>query len=257
MKNIDLVGCKNVRDLGGILADGGKVKEHRFLRGVSMDNASKGDIEKLVNEYKLSTIIDLRSFREKDERPDPEIPNVKYLHMPIFNNRFPGITHESQEDFERDFKDYKLDMSKMYSGMLREEYLDKVSEIIKTIINLKENEYSVLFHCTEGKDRTGLIAALILLILGADKKSIIEDYLYTNIVNKKKAEKIYWKVRILGRNKTKAENMRKAFLAKEEYINAAFDVIENDWDGVEDFIENGLKISKEDVEKFKKNNILF
>lgn len=255
MENIKLAGCKNVRDLGGIALDTGEVKERRFLRGACLDNLTKKDIEKLVNEYKLSTIIDLRTIREKEERPDLEIQNVKYIHMPIFNDRFPGITHESQEDFDRDFKEYRLDLAKMYGGMLRGEYLEKISEIIKTIMNLEENEYSVLFHCTEGKDRTGIIATLILLILGADKQTIMDDYLYTNIVNEKKAKNIYWKVRIFKMNKIKAQNLKNIFLAKREYLESAFNVIENEWNGVEDFIENGLKISKEEIEKFRKNNI--
>ena len=251
MGDIQLKGCKNVRDLGGILVQDVKIKKGKLIRGACLDHLTKEDIDKLVNEQQLATIIDLRTEREQLDRPDLEIPNVKYYHMPIFNNRFPGITHETQEDFDRDFREYKLDLAKMYAGMLREQYLEKVANIVRTIINLSEEEYAVFFHCTEGKDRTGLIAALLLLILGADRQTIIDDYLETNKVNKKKAEKIYWKVRILGRNKTKAENMRKIFLAKLEYINAALEVIDQDWENLEDFIHNGLKITQEEIVKFR------
>lgn len=255
MNEIKLTGCKNVRDLGGIPVKDGIVKSGKFIRGACLDALTKNDILKLVNDYNLSTIIDLRTEREKLDRPDIEISNVKYMHMPIFNNRFPGITHETQEDFDRDFKEYKLDLAKMYGGMLKEEYLEKVANIVRTIVNLPDNEYAVFFHCTEGKDRTGLIAALILLILGADRQAIIENYLETNKINQKKAEKIYWKVRILGRNKEKAQNMRNIFLAKIEYINVAFDVIDKDWKDLDDFIENGLKITKEEIKNLKEKVI--
>lgn len=62
--------------------------------------------------------------------------------------------------------------------------IDKVSEIIKTIIN---SEKIVLFNCTAGKDRTGIISAILLLILGIDKDTIVKDYMYTNKVSKKVA----------------------------------------------------------------------
>ena len=66
-------------------------------------------------------------------------------------------------------------------------------------------------------------------------------------VGKGRTFRTYWLVRILERNKRKAENIRQVFLAKLEYINQVFDVIENDWNGADNFFCNGLKISQEEI----------
>lgn len=251
MKIIKLDGIKNVRDFGETIVKNGKIKECKLIRGTSLDKLTKSDIDILVKEYKLSTVIDLRTDREKNERPNIKIPNVKYIDMPIFNNSFPGITHENQEEFERDYREYNVDLNKLYRGIMTGEYLEKISEVIKTIIHMQDKDYSVYFHCTEGKDRTGIIAAILLSILGADKKTIINDYLYTNKVNKKKANKYYWKIRIFKHNIEKAERIKNIFLAKQEYIESAFSEIEENWGNMDNFILNGLNISNEEIKMFK------
>lgn len=248
MNNIKLNGVKNIRDLGGIPVKEGRIKHHKLIRSSSLDELTDNDVNILVNEYKLATIIDLRTDREMQDDPDIEILNVKYLHMPIFSKRVHGITHENGRD---ESAGRGIDLIKLYKGILSGECLDNVTEIIKTIIKFDRSNFSVIFHCTEGKDRTGIITALILLILGADKQTIIEDYLVTNKVNRKKAYDFYWRIRFLKHDKNKAENVKNIYLAKPEYIEAVFDVIENDWKGTENFIKNGLKLTEDEIEEFK------
>ena len=248
--NIKLSKVKNVRDLGKIVVKEGRIKKYKLLRGSSLDELTLKDADILVDKYKLSTIIDLRTYREIEESPDVKISTVKYLHMPIFDKRAPGITHEKNVEYDRN---QKLDLTDLYKGILSGECLERVAQIIRTIITLDRNNYSVLFHCTEGKDRTGIISAIILLILGADKETIINDYLYTNKTNKKKAYYYYFKYRFLKFNKERAEKVKNIYLAKQEYIEVIFDIIENDWQGLENFIKFGLKISEYEIEEFKDN----
>ena len=250
INNIKLNGVKNVRDLGNIPVKQGKIKKYKILRGSCLENLTYDDMCILVDDYKLSTIIDLRTYREIEESPDVKIDGIKYIHRPIFDKRALGITHESDDEIETQ-NSRRLDVSKMYEQMLTGESLQRISEIIKTIINLKNEEYSVLIHCTEGKDRTGIIIALILMILGADKEVIINDYLYTNKVNKKRANKHYLKTRLLKFDKEKAENVKNILLARPEYIKSVFDIIEEDWYGIDNFIKYGLKLENFEIEDFK------
>ena len=251
MREIKLKGLRNARELGGIVTKYGKVKQGKLLRSPALDTVTPNDIEILTKQYNLATIIDLRTDREVEERRDLEIPNTRNLHMPIFNERFPGITHEKQEEYDDAFDNFEVDLSRLYKGMVTGEFLEKISEIVKTIINLPENEYSVLFHCTAGKDRTGIIAAILLLVLGADKETIIEDYLYTNKNSKWRIFKTYWLIRIFEHNKRKAENIRNVFVAKLEYINQLFNVIENEWNGVDNFLSDGLNITQKEIDNFR------
>lgn len=256
MENIKFKKLKNTRDLGGIKVDGGVVKHKKFLRGPSLCNATKNDIEKLVKEYNLGVIIDLRTEMEREKKPDPEINSVTYLHMPIFNENIPGMTHESDENLKDDLDKLNVDFTKMYKAILKEEkYLNEVSKIIKTIMNTDEDK-SVLFHCSEGKDRTGIIAAIILFILGASKEDVLKDYYYTNVVNRKRANKYFFLVLCFKFSIKKAKIVKNLFLAKPEYINSALDVIFKDYGGVDNFIESGLKLDKEAVNTFKEKYII-
>ena len=247
MESIKLEGVNNIRDLGTTLVKQGKIKKHKILRSPSLEELTQKDVSILVNQYKLSTIIDLRTDREAQDTPDVDIFGVNYIHIPIFSKSAPGITHERNEERI----EHVVDFSLMYEQILKDECLENISKIIKKIINLDREEYAVLIHCTEGKDRTGIIIAILLLILGADKETIIKDYLYTNKVNKKRAYKYYLKTLFLDSDLKKAEKMKDFYLAKIEYINAAFKVIENDWGGADNFIRNGLKISNNEIEDFK------
>ena len=198
----------------------------------------------------------MRTEKERAERKDLKIEDAQNLHMPIFNQSLPGITHEKQTDIDNAYKNYDIDLEKLYKGSLRGEYLDKISEIIKLIIQLTLQDETVLFHCTAGKDRTGLISAILLLILGANKDTIVEEYLYTNKNSKWRIKRAYWFVRIFEHNKKKAENIENLFVAKLEYINQLFEVIEEDWNGLENFLKDGLKLSQKEIVDFR-NKMLY
>ncbi len=248
MENIKLAKIDNVRDLGKTRVQYGRIRKHKLLRGSCLENLTQKDVNLLVNKYKLATIIDLRTYREIEESPDVRITNVNYLHMPIFDKRAPGITHEKHGHFERE---KRTDLVKMYKEILSGEHLERVAEIIKTIVNLQREEYSVLFHCTEGKDRTGIITAILLIILGASKQTIIDDYLFTNKAKKKKVFIYYWKTRLFKSDRERAERIKDVYLAKPEYIQAVFKLIQEEWFGVDNFIKYGLKLSEDEIEDFR------
>ena len=247
MKNIKIKGSKNIRDLGIINSEKVKIKENMLFRGSSLDKLTKNDVKIITDKYRINTIIDLRTKGELMKRPDVIMTDITTIHLPIFNEKVPGITHEGRK--ELDTKN-NIDMKKMYREIMIH-YLDKIGEIIKTIINLDEKDYPVIYHCTEGKDRTGIITAIILMILGVEKDKIIEDYLYTNKVNRKKAIIAYLNLKYFYGDRKQAEKTKNVFLAKEEYIEEVFDVIDDKWNGIDNFIKNGLKLSKKEIDNFK------
>lgn len=252
MENIRLTGCKNIRDLGGIKTKIGVVKKYKLLRSDALDKLTSEDIKILKEKYKLSTVIDLRTDREVLERTDVEIPGVKNLQIPIFNEKVPGMTHE----LGNDEADLQIDMTVLYKEIISfDEYLKELAKVIKTIIEAKDDEYSILFHCTEGKDRTGITSAILLLILGADRETILEEYMYTNIANREKAEEYFRIATSRGYSIDRAEQLKKIFLAKLEYIEPVLDIIDNKWGGIDNFVENVLGIEKQSIENFRKKVI--
>lgn len=252
MGNIRLKGSNNIRDLGGIKVKEGIIKNNKLIRGNLLNNLTKEDIEILIREHKLSTILDLRTSGEIQKQKDISIPKVKYINIPIFEDDIIGVTHKQKNI--KNVDKMEIDMKKIYEKMLSTYYLDNISKIIKFIMKLRDNQYSVLFHCTQGKDRTGVIAAILLMILGGSKEIIIEDYLYTNKANRTNVES--YKPKLLD-DKFNLNKTETSFLAKKEYIEVIFHIVESEWNGIDNFIENGLKIEKEDIIRFKEKVIEF
>ena len=251
MNNIKLKGAKNLRDLAGLKGIYGTIKPNKILRGPALDNLYEKDIDILVNKYKLKTVIDLRTDREKDDRYDIRIPGVTYYHMPVFKESTPGFTHEDDSHIKRK----TIDMTLLYKHILDIEYLNNISKIIKKILNFSDNNYSTIIHCSEGKDRTGVIILILLLILGINKNTIMEDYLYTNKVNKKKAKRLHFEYKYIYHDKKRAENVFNIFLAKEEYLNQVFNTIETKWSSLDSFFKEGLKLTDTEITNFR-NNVL-
>lgn len=162
-----LNGAFNVRDLGGYEANDQQTQWRRFLRADNLTTINENDKNNL-RQYGLKTVIDLRSDDELSQAPDPfqQDADVHYHHISLFANLNPEefIHHESP-------------LTSFYLGALSQN-----GSAFASIFNIMANATrgTILFHCTLGKDRTGLVAALLLLNAGVAQNSIIEDYILTD-----------------------------------------------------------------------------
>lgn len=172
----------NFRELGGYLTeDGRKIKWHKLLRCGSMAQLTKNDVDYL-DQYGVRYIIDLRSPEESNYSPDKYPDKAQYFQNTVYPFSFSlfknlGIINNmrlgaSNMDFGR----------QTYLQMLLDPHAQAAYRKMFNVLleNDKEGE-SVVFHCTAGKDRTGVAAFLILSALGVSEKQIVEDYLYTNL----------------------------------------------------------------------------
>ena len=172
----------NFRELGGYLTeDGRKIKWHKLLRCGSMAQLTKNDVNYL-DQYGVRYIIDLRSPEESNYSPDKYPDKAQYFQDTVYPFSFSlfknlGIINNmrlgaSNMDFGR----------QTYLQMLLDPHAQASYRKMFNVLleNDKEGE-SVVFHCTAGKDRTGVAAFLILSALGVSEKQIVEDYLYTNL----------------------------------------------------------------------------
>ena len=248
MQNIKLKGAENIRDLGGMRADGRTLRPCRILRGSHLSAVTDNDIQILINKYKLKTVIDLRTDIEKGEKPDRRIDAVDYREMPVFDGSLPGLSHESKQDL-----DNIPDMTWLYSQVMTGDCLKNLACVVRYIVK-NNTDGSVLYHCTEGKDRTGMVTALLLMLLGVSREDIFEDYLFTNKINRKKAIKYYLLVRIFKHNKTAAKKVYGVFLARRQYLAEGFKAV--DAMGEKRFISDVLMLSDEDVNSFRERTLL-
>jgi len=159
----------NFRDLGGYLARGGQtVAWRRLFRSSELHHMTSHDMIKLKEEIRLCSVIDLRNSRELE--PFSLLNNVRaeYYNIPLTDS----VNHK--EDVYQDFSN----MGQVYSYYVSHEgFGRRVVEALEIIA--EPDNLPLVFHCSAGKDRTGLLTAIVLGILGVPDEDIIEDYTLT------------------------------------------------------------------------------
>lgn len=246
----------NTRDLGGIPAGNGYVIRSRcLLRSGALGKCSEGDVRKLTKDYGLRTVVDLRTEAEKAEVPDPGIEGVKFYHNPIMSNAMLGITREGQSQVSS-LMDMIMGFMKeagenpgeklglIYPVMVTEDFCVRQLSAFFDIL-LEQEDGSILWHCTAGKDRVGTTTALLLTALGVEREEIIRDYLLTNTCLRPETEAM---VAAVAR-KIQDENILQAVRilngADRSYIEAMFAETEKQCGSTEAFLEKRLGLTKE------------
>jgi protein-tyrosine phosphatase len=164
---IELEGAWNFRDFGGVTAaDGRRIRPGAVFRSDALHRLTAGDAARL-EALGLSRVYDLRSAREleTDGLGDFAAVGDRHFHRPLVRVTL------SPFDPSIDWK--TLDLSSRYLEMLREGGA-VVVEILSWLASAEAGP--TVFHCTAGKDRTGVLAALLLLALGVDEEEVVADY---------------------------------------------------------------------------------
>lgn len=164
---LQLHGAHNVRDLGGCpLLSGGATRWRSVLRGDSLLHLVPEAQARLV-ELGLRTVIDLRTSRELERNPNPFAghPQIAYHNISLFSALAPV------QVLIADGKPY--DLPARYRQAV--DFCQKqIAEVITSVAEAREG--AVLFHCSVGKDRTGVIAAILLSYVGVAPETVIGDY---------------------------------------------------------------------------------
>lgn len=163
---LKITSVKNIRDLGGYeLQSGAFTKSHKYIRSASMHELTRVDKDFLVD-YNISTIIDLRGEFERMKAPNAVLndDNFSYYVVDVFEQQDANIVPENIE-----FKD----MGDLYCIIL-ERSKDQIKKVFEIFYN--HIDEGIVFHCSAGKDRTGIIAALLLDLAGCHEYDIVKDY---------------------------------------------------------------------------------
>ncbi len=169
---VPLEAVHNFRDLGGYeLADGRTIGWGRLFRSDGLYRASDADVE-IFDAIGLRTVVDLRSSPETREHGSFPVARhpVAYVHLPIIDATW---RHQEIPDFEDDEQGGVDFLGWAYRDML-EQGADRFAAAMHTLA--LPGAMPAVFHCAAGKDRTGVLAALILGSLGVDHETIVGDY---------------------------------------------------------------------------------
>jgi protein-tyrosine phosphatase len=221
---IELEGAVNVRDVGGMPAtDGGETVYGRLLRSENLQELTPADVGRLVGEYGLTTVVDLRSTVElTTEGPAPldAVASVRHAHHPVLREFLDASQTASAalltEALEADRERFADDpMCGHYLGYLE----NRPEEVIGALRSITTAPGAAIVHCAAGKDRTGVVIALALTVAGVVPEVIVDDYAATNdrleaIVGRLSRSKMYTgdvNSRPVRAHEARAETMR-AFL---------------------------------------------
>jgi len=159
---LPLEGTKNSRDIGGYPTTDGVVSFKQLYRSDNLKHLTLKDQQTLLD-LNIKTVIDLRHEAEINNDPS-QLPDA--IH--VFKRSLISDIHEATSEVF--YKNVKL--NDLYLKLLKES-----RPLIKDVlIEILTADHPVLFHCTAGKDRTGLITMLILGILGVEDQDIIANY---------------------------------------------------------------------------------
>ena len=187
---LPFAGAGNFRDLGGYpAADGRRVKYGLLFRGGCLDALQSAQDRALLQSLHLKEILDLRSLGEAEQHPDPALPGVHYQRLcgmcyadgaemdysPRGIERLTAEKAAFEQAAGRPVHDFDW-FCALYAQM---PFGNKAYRELFRL--LQAGCTPLLFHCTCGKDRTGIAAMLILLALGVDRESALKDYLLTNV----------------------------------------------------------------------------
>ena len=113
-----------------------------------------------------------------------------------------------------------------------------------------------IYHCTQGKDRTGLLSAFILIALGVDKETIINDYLLFNRFHRWKRFWIFVGMSIIFFPFKAARNLNYALVARRTFIGAAFEEMENLCGDLLSYLKNVIGLTDENIMTLRKKYLI-
>ncbi len=232
----------NMRDAGGYTnAEGRKLKKNKIYRGEELCHLNEED-QKAFNDLGIDYIIDFRESDKAANQPDNVPPGAKYLNIPVLE----GLsTLKLDYSDPQSYIDFFYDI---YRAQVRKR-ADRFAKALKLLRDDKDTKIYV--HCTNGKDRTGIMIALIQLIAGIPKEKIISDYSLSNLTYERAYELLNSTVATeTGVNK---RDLMKFFGVDPSWLEEQLDWIEDNYGNVDNYLIANTDLTREDIEKIREN----
>lgn len=235
-----MAGALNFRDLGGICADkNSAVRRGVLFRSDGLSRLTESDL-KLFEKFKINSVIDLRHAEEIAKAPD-KLPQNMSINQITF-----GFYAEGTKELFQSVNS-GLTNANASKALMREVYAKmpiahtkEIQQIIKHVLN--QSSLPCLIHCMSGKDRTGLVIAIILKAIGVPMNTIMEDYEMSN--------GDYQQVDVFG-PKALPESVSAVMAADATYLESSFNAIKEVYTTFDNYLTNGLILQQTDIEKLK------
>lgn len=241
---------RNFRDLGGYqTTDGRTIQWHRLIRSGHLHTLDDADLNYLTN-LNVTLDLDFRAPGEIAAQPDQVPTTATYHQLSVFQTDRTDASH-SQEQIEQEFSG---DPKAGYHHML-DVYREMVTaskakaayqSFFAQLLSLSPDQ-AVIFHCTAGKDRTGVGAILLLAALNVDRQTAINDYLLTNTINHDFLQHTVDQIDAAGKSDAFAQNTLSLMSVSPNYINVALEIIDRDYGSIKNYVQQYLGVTDQEL----------
>lgn len=258
IRKIKLEKLRNAHDISGLpTKDGRKIKKDRLVRSGRLQELPQSTVDAL-KEMGLTTVIDVRIDTEIEEHPDTMIEGVDYIRLPLLCTATTGITQQksmasrmSQESkrIKEEFGSADNYMLKMYEIVLfSEETREKIVDFFNLLM---EKDGLIIWHCSAGKDRAGILSMLLEWVLGVDEKLIIEDYTASQLFQRRRRNMQKMALAITPIPLRLKRILRAMMNAKALYIKGAIGFVKERFGNIDNYFIRHLGFDEQFLKAFK------
>jgi len=242
-RHVVLKGAANFRDLGGYqTTDGHHVKWGEIYRSADISKLTDSDLVVLKNRN-INYDVDLRGHQEAQQAPDRLNPGMDYILLPAgsdgLNNWMKSITKVKGSGGDSLMIIFYSNIDSL--ALRYKPFFDK-------LLALPQGQ-ALVFHCTAGKDRTGIGAALLLYSLGVPYETIVNDFLATNYYRKGVNAKMTGQMAAMHIDPEVAKTM---LSVKKEDLDATFSAITKRYGSVDIYLKTQIGLDDEKIALLKK-----
>lgn len=232
--------------------DGSRMKTGVLFRSGALSKLTKNDI-KQFEQLDIKLVCDLRTQDEYKAKPAKLSENTKVniVNVPLHQyetqdgNRMKLLRFLFGKQGEAEFDEF----IRGYYYRIAFERTSQVNEILQLIA--EEKNLPAVIHCTAGKDRTGIISAIIQLLVGVPYEKVEENYLLTNQFYAHRLEKMSRIMGWLSLFRVSPERVKYIMEAKPEHLNEVYEGISKEYHSIEEYLRKACQIDKQVVEKLK------
>jgi protein-tyrosine phosphatase len=243
-----LTSAPNFRDIGGYrLSENCFFNKRAIYRSGELSKLTEKDVQK-VEELGIRTIIDLRMDYERRKQPDRPFHNksIETFHIPFCpSDKVPTKVDRLRLIFDKT-KDFDVMSREFYHRIA----FCHASEIRRVFEILSCNDrLPAIIHCTGGKDRTGILTALIQLSMGVSNEDVYGDYILSNILMRDFVEDIFRKFWWMRFPNVKIERFRPFYEARRDYLEGVLGQIMKEYGSIANYLGSHCGIQPEILDK--------
>ena len=235
---VHMQGAANFRDVGGYRTEDNRtVVRNRIFRSAEISKLTDKDLD-LFSQKRIHSVIDFRGKRESAGAPDRLPAGTAYLLSPAGSDNLPDL-----QQMGKLIKSGRL-IEMMYDSASVSYFADRYKPLFQQLLTMPGND-AILYHCTGGRDRTGMATALLLYALKVPMNTIEADFTASNVYLQQKNKEML--APLASFSGLSIEEVTKSMELKPELLHKFFKAIETKYGSIDNFFQQGLGIGPEQM----------